>query len=99
MTFDARCLALPSITPEQTSCTAVRVRVTPLIHRACLYNNKSQSSLGRAASPSLKAENNYAATKSPLVTVGWPTFIHRTAPSPLTISTHLMHPFLDRPSP
>jgi len=45
------------------------------------FNKKYQSNLGRAASPPLMAENNYA-TKSPLVTMGYSTFTLKT----LTIS-------------
>ena len=59
-------------------------------------NIKSQSNLGRAASPPLRAENNYA-TKSPMVIVGCPTFNPKIAASPSTFSTHLTHPSLDRP--
>ena len=44
-------------------------------------NKKSQSNLGRATSPPLMAENNYA-TKSPLVTMGYLTFTPKTALSP-----------------
>ena len=52
--------------------------------------------LGRAASPPLKAENNYA-TKSPLVTVGRPKFTPKL-PLPLgDLQPHLIHPSLDRP--
>ena len=47
---------------------------------------KSQSNLGRAASPPLTAENNYA-TESPLVTMGCLTFILKTVPSPSTTFT------------
>jgi len=47
------------------------------------YNKKSQSNLGRAASPPLMSENNYA-TKSALVTMGCPMCIPKTVP---TIST------------
>jgi len=42
-------------------------------------NKKSQTNMGKAASPSLTAENNYA-KKSPLVTMGCPTFTPKTAP-------------------
>ena len=43
-------------------------------------NEKSQSNLGRAASPPLTVENNYA-TKSALVTIRCLTFTHKNAPS------------------
>ena len=56
-------------------------------------NKKSQSNLGKAASPPLTAENNYA-TKSPLVTMGCPTFTSKTTPFPSPISAHSS---LDRP--
>jgi len=45
-----------------------------------IENKKSQSSLGRAVSPPLMAENKYT-TKSLLVTVGCPIFTLKTAPS------------------
>jgi len=49
-------------------------------------NKKSQSNLGRAASPPLTAENNYA-TKSPLITLKCHTFTPKTALSLSKIST------------
>jgi len=55
---------------------------------SCSKNKKSQSNLGRTASPPLTAENDYA-TKSPLVTMGYaphlPTKLSlpiRRSPSP-----------------
>ena len=44
-----------------------------------IFNKKSQSNLGRAVSPPLTAENNYA-TKSPLVTMGCLTFTPKSPP-------------------
>jgi len=59
------------------------------------YNEKSKSNLGRDSSPPLTAENNYA-TKSPLVTVGCPTFTPITAPSLRRSPPHLYtHPSTD----
>ena len=49
-------------------------------------NNKSQSNLGRAPSPPLTAENNYA-TQSPLVTMGRTKFTPKTGPFPWAISS------------
>jgi len=43
--------------------------------------------------------HNYAtiSTKSPLITMGCPTFILKTALFPLTLNSNLIHPSLDRP--
>jgi len=49
-------------------------------------NKKSQNNLGRAASPPLTAENNYA-TEPPLAAMRYPTFTSKTAGFPSTIST------------
>jgi len=58
----------------------------------CLsQNKKSESNLGRAASPPLTAENAYA-TKSPLVAMGCPTF----APK-LPFPFDDFHPSVDQP--
>jgi len=51
-----------------------------------MCSKKSESNLGRAASPPLTAENNYD-TKSPLITMERPTFTSKTVLSPSTIST------------
>jgi len=59
-----------------------------------VFNKKSQSNLGRAALPPLMAENNYS-TKSPLVTMGCPTFTPKTA-LPFRRWPQLIHPSLDR---
>ena len=56
-----------------------------------------QSNLGRAASPTLTSENNYA-TMFPLVTKGCPTFTPEIALSPSTISTPCNTP-IHRPTP
>jgi len=54
-------------------------------------NKKSQSNLGRDASPPLTVKNNYA-KKSPLVTMGCPTFTPKL-PIPLRRSPpDLIHP-------
>jgi len=62
-------------------------------------NKKSQSNLGRAASPPLTAQNNYT-TKSPLVIMGCPTFTPETAPSLRRSPPYLigLHPSFDRPT-
>jgi len=51
-------------------------------------NKKSRSNLGTAVSTPLTAENNYA-TKSPLITMGCPTFNY--------LHPNLIHPSLVRP--
>ena len=69
------------------------------IHFA-ITNKKFQSNFGRAASPPLMAENNYA-TKSPLVTMGRPKFTPENCSFPLgnlqPIIGLQLHPSIDRP--
>jgi len=66
---------------------------TALCHKH--KNKKSQSNLGRAASPPVTAENNYA-TKSPLVTMGCPIYPKTALPFD-DLHSNLIHPSLDRP--
>jgi len=56
---------------------------------------KSQSNLGRVASPDLTAEVNYA-TKSPVITIGYSTFTLKIAHFFRRSPPHLIHPSLDR---
>ena len=59
-------------------------------------NKKPQSNLGRAASPPLMAKDN-CARKSPMVTMGCPTFAPKL-PLPCDgLHSHLIHPSLDGP--
>jgi len=63
---------------------------------ACtMHNKKSKSNLGRAASPPLMAENDYA-TKCPLVTMGCSTITPNCPFHFDDLYLHLIHPPLDR---
>jgi len=57
---------------------------------------KHQSNLGRASSPPLTAEHNYA-TKSTSVTMECPTFAPKTAPSLRRFPSPSNTPIVDRP--
>jgi len=78
--------------------TTIKISVPDILSSAWLYHlhkKKSQRDLGRAASPPLTAENNYA-TKFPLVTMRCSIFNTNCPPS--TISTP-SNTFIHRPTP
>ena len=83
--------------PSTSSCCVIqRIRNRKFYFRKHYNEEESESDLGRATSPLLTAENNYA-IKSSLVTLGCPTFTPQNCLFPSTISTHLICSSLDRP--